>query len=73
MTRVGQLREQARILRTLAGSFDIPSIKEQLLALAARCEDLAASIEKTLKENLSGPIDGAIKGRRPRSVLIPRD
>jgi hypothetical protein len=62
MTRVGQLREQARILRTLAGSFDIPSIKEQLMALAARCEDLAASIEQTLKENLSAPIDSATKG-----------
>ena len=33
MTRVGQLREQPRVLRVLAASFNIPSIRDELLAL----------------------------------------
>jgi hypothetical protein len=34
--RVATLREQASVLRTLAGSFDIKTIRDQLLELAAR-------------------------------------
>lgn len=44
MTRVGQLRGQARVLHVLAASFVIPSIRDELLALPERCETLAASI-----------------------------
>ena len=61
MTRVGQLREQARVLHVLAASFDIPSIRDELLALPERCETLAASIEKTVKQSLSVPIDSSSK------------
>jgi hypothetical protein len=67
MTRVGQLREQARVLRVLAASFDIPSIREELQALSERCDTLATSIEKTVKQNLLAPIDSSSKDptRRP--------
>jgi len=34
MGRIALLREQAALLRTVAGSFDIPSIRDQLIALA---------------------------------------
>lgn len=40
------LHEQASILRTLAESFDIQPIRDQLLGLAARCEELARSMEE---------------------------
>jgi hypothetical protein len=46
MERVAMLREQASILRKLAGSFDIQSIRDRLLDLAARCEELARSMEE---------------------------
>jgi hypothetical protein len=41
MKCTARLRTQARILRTLASTFDMPGTQEQLLALAARCEELA--------------------------------
>ena len=62
MTRVGQLREQARVLRVLAASFDITSIRDELLALSERCDTLAASIDKTITQSLSAPIDSSSKG-----------
>ena len=61
MRRVDQLREQARGLRTLAMSFEEMGIREQLQALAAQCEALAADIEKVLKAKLSEPIDTGLK------------
>ncbi|MGH7125582.1 MAG: hypothetical protein ACREFI_14500 [Stellaceae bacterium] len=39
------LREQASVLRALADSFDVATIRHQLLDLAARCDELARSIE----------------------------
>jgi len=45
MERIATLREQASTLRLLAASFDIRSIKDQLLDLAGRCEELAKSME----------------------------
>ena len=45
MERIRTLREQASVLRALAGSFDIQPIRNQLLDLAARCEELAQSME----------------------------
>ena len=57
MTHTAQLREQADILRTLARSFNIPSIRDQLLAIAARCETLALALslkeEKLVSDNPS--------------------
>ena len=44
--RVRMLREQAAVLRKLAGSFDIQPIRDQLLNLAACCEELAKSMEE---------------------------
>ena len=46
MERAAILREQASILRALAESFDIQPIRDQLLGLAARCEELAKSMEE---------------------------
>jgi hypothetical protein len=43
--RITTLREQATVLRTLAGSFDIQTIRDQLLDLATRCDELAGSLE----------------------------
>lgn len=46
MERIAMLREQASILRALAGSFDIPVIRDRLVELADRCDELASSIEE---------------------------
>jgi hypothetical protein len=45
MTRVGVLRERANILRTLAQSFDSPTLRADLLVLAKRCEEPAHAAE----------------------------
>ncbi|HLI10543.1 MAG TPA: hypothetical protein VKY65_02995 [Alphaproteobacteria bacterium] len=45
MRSVEALREQAEIMRGLAETFDMPAIKEKLLALAAQCEALANDLE----------------------------
>ena len=47
MERIAILREQALVLRTLAGSFDIPAIRDRLLELADRCDELARSLEES--------------------------
>ena len=44
MTRVDLLRSQAEVLRRLAESFDIPDLRRDVLALAVRCEELAAQV-----------------------------
>lgn len=44
MTRVDFLRSQAEVLRRLADSFDIPDLRQDVLAIAFRCEELAAEI-----------------------------
>ena len=46
MERIATLREQAAILRTLASSFDIETIRSQLLELALQVDELAKSIEE---------------------------
>ena len=43
MERIAVLREQAAILRALANSFNDLTIREQLLDLAARCDETAKS------------------------------
>ena len=57
MTRVEQLREQARVLRTLAESFDHPRIHLQLLFIAAQCEEWAAAREQALREGRKPPAE----------------
>ena len=44
MTRVEFLRSQAEVLRRLADSFDIPDLRQDVLAIAVRCEELVAEI-----------------------------
>jgi hypothetical protein len=46
MERVAMLHEQASMLRTVAGTFDVQPIRDQLLDIAARCEELAKSNEQ---------------------------
>jgi len=46
MERIARLHEQASVLQMLAGSFDIQTIRDQLLELAARCDQLADSMEQ---------------------------
>lgn len=46
MERITILREQASVLRALAASFDIPTMRDRLLELAARCDALARSLEE---------------------------
>ena len=56
MQRVETLREQANLLRRLADSFETPQIKEDLLNLAARCDQLAASVARLLADERARPI-----------------
>ncbi len=56
MARVETLREQANLLRRLAESFEMPQIKEDLLNLAERCDQLAASVARLLAEERARPI-----------------
>ncbi len=58
MTHAEQLREQARVLRTLAESFTSVRIREQLILIAAQCEEWAASREQALRE-----------GRQPQAEM----
>ena len=53
MERIDALREQLAILRALANSFDDQSLREQLLDLAAQCDEFAKSIE----ESKQGAVD----------------
>jgi hypothetical protein len=52
MDRMLVLREQAKILRALAETFDTPRIQDQLLAIAKRCDALAASVEDEHQDEL---------------------
>ena len=56
MDRMAALREQAKILRTLADSFDIPSIRDELVDLAKSCEALAATIEVEHRDAPQDPL-----------------
>ena len=46
MERIAILHEQAAVLRALASSFDAGSIRDQLLDLAVRCDDMVKSVEE---------------------------
>jgi len=53
--RIILLREQASVLRTLATSFDVLNIRDQLLDIAARCEEMVKSIEENPQGAGLGP------------------
>jgi hypothetical protein len=59
MTRLDFLRNQAQVLRRLAESFDIPDLRRDVLAIAARCEELAANIlrEEAEAQRAAAPPD----------------
>ena len=57
MTHVEQLREQAKVLRTLAASFDNARIKQQLIAIAAQCEEWADAREQAIREGREPPAE----------------
>jgi hypothetical protein len=57
MTQVERLRLQARALRTVAASFDLVYIQEQLIKLAERCEALAAASEEAVSEDREPPAE----------------
>jgi len=65
MRRTERLREQAKVLRSMAADFEISSIRDQLLSLASMTEQLAAAIEKASRVRQSAPIDLALKKPRP--------
>ena len=47
MSRVDYLREQAALLRGVAGTFEVRSIRDRILALADECVELAKLVEKS--------------------------
>jgi hypothetical protein len=57
MTHVEQLREQARALRALAESFTTVRIREQLILIAAQCEEWATAREQALREGREPPVE----------------
>jgi hypothetical protein len=57
MTHVEQLREQVGVLRALAASFDNARIREQLLLIAAQCEEWATAREQALREGREPPVE----------------
>jgi hypothetical protein len=46
MERLIMLREQASVLRTLAAGVDVRAVRDQILEIARRCEELAQSLEQ---------------------------
>jgi hypothetical protein len=50
MDRVEALREQAGILRSLATSFEAHALRDALLGIAKRCEELANEAEREITE-----------------------
>jgi hypothetical protein len=52
MERTDYLRAQAALLRGVAETFDIKSIKDRVLALAAECDQLVTLVEKETKEGV---------------------
>lgn len=63
MERVATLHEQASVLRALAQSFDIAPIRNQLLDLATRCDELANSLEADPESAGIARRAGTLRGR----------
>ena len=57
MTHAEQLREQAKVLRTLAASFDVARIRYQLIEIAAQCEEWATEREQALRDGREPPLE----------------
>jgi hypothetical protein len=57
MKHVEQLREQSKVLRKLAESFDHAGMRRQLIEMAAQCEEWAAAREQALREGLEPPVE----------------
>jgi hypothetical protein len=55
MERVTSLYHEAPALRVLAGRSDMQPIRDQLLGLAARCEQMAKSIAENPEMLISDP------------------
>jgi hypothetical protein len=58
MYRVETLREQARILRTLAKFFDSPPLRGDVLVLAKRSDELAEEIVREIADDRKPTMDG---------------
>ena len=65
MRHAEQLREQAKVLRSMAAGFDILSIRDRLLSLAEMTEQLATAVEWASRERRFAPIDLASKKPAP--------
>ena len=57
MTRVEHLLEQARVLRTLAASFDNARMRQQLIEMVAQCEEWAAARKQALLDGREPPLE----------------
>jgi hypothetical protein len=55
MKRVDLLREQSRLLRDLASSFDNTRMRRQLVEMAAQCEEWAVAREQALRAGREPP------------------
>jgi hypothetical protein len=55
MTRLDVLRSQAEVLRRLAESFDVPDLRRDALAIAARCEEMASTLMREEAERQGAP------------------
>ena len=64
MKRAVMLREQAEVLRSLASTFGSEVIRQDLIKLAERCEELAAQIEQSIRERLLGSIDDRERNKK---------
>ena len=58
MDQVETLREQARALRSLATPFETQIVRDDLLILAKRCEEMADEVEREIPESKAQWISG---------------
>jgi hypothetical protein len=59
MTRLEFLKSQAEVLRRLAESFDVPELRQSVLAIAVRCEQMVSDIlrDETQAQRAAAPQD----------------
>jgi hypothetical protein len=68
MTRVDYLKGRAAVLRRVAKTIDVRSIRDRVLALSEECVQLAKLVEKETRKEPRGPLALASRVRsRPRS------
>lgn len=63
MERAHYLREQGALLRGIARTFDIRSIRDRLLALAEECDQLARLVESNLTKGEAGRPSARLRAR----------